>query len=171
MTAARTTSARRFFPFARRTAVALAVGAGVVLTPLPALASPAVPTATAAARVAAPNQVAQVAVDTALAQQGTPYVWAGAAPGGFDCSGLTQYAFQAAGIALPHSSRAQSTMGTPIALADLQPGDLVFFYSPVSHVGIYIGDGQMVHAPSSGDVVKVTDLAAMGSFSGASRLA
>jgi cell wall-associated NlpC family hydrolase len=62
-------------------------------------------------------------------------------------------------------------MGTPIAQGDLQPGDLVFFYSPVSHVGIYIGDGQMVHAPSSGDVVKVTDLAAMGSFSGASRLA
>jgi cell wall-associated NlpC family hydrolase len=170
MTAARTTSARRFLPFARRTAVALAVGAGVVLTPLPALASPAAPAATAA-QVAAPNQVAQVAVDTALAQQGTPYVWAGAAPGGFDCSGLTQYAFQAAGIALPHSSRAQSTMGTPIAQADLQPGDLVFFYSPVSHVGIYIGNGQMVHAPSSGDVVKVTDVAAMGSFSGASRLA
>jgi cell wall-associated NlpC family hydrolase len=171
MTAARTTSARRFLPFVRRTAVALAVGAGVILTPLPALASPAAPTATAAARVAAPNQVAQVAVDTALAQQGTPYVWAGAAPGGFDCSGLTQYAFQAAGIALPHSSRAQSTMGTPIAQADLQPGDLVFFYSPVSHVGIYIGDGQMVHAPSSGDVVKVTDVAAMGGFAGASRLA
>jgi cell wall-associated NlpC family hydrolase len=171
MTAARTTSARRSLPFARRTAVALAVGAGVVLTPLPALASPAAPAATAVARVAAPNQVAQVAVDTALAQQGTPYVWAGAAPGGFDCSGLTQYAFQAAGIALPHSSRAQSTMGTPIAQADLQPGDLVFFYSPVSHVGIYIGNGQMVHAPSSGDVVKVTDVAAMGGFSGASRLA
>jgi cell wall-associated NlpC family hydrolase len=170
MTAARTTSARRFLPFARRTAVALAVGAGVVLTPLPALASPAAPAATAA-RVAAPNQVAQVAVDTALAQQGTPYAWAGAAPGGFDCSGLTQYAFQAAGIALPHSSRAQATMGTPIAQADLQPGDLVFFYSPVSHVGIYIGNGQMVHAPSSGDVVKVTDVAAMGGFSGASRLA
>ena len=170
MTAARTTSARRFLPFARRTAVALAVGAGVVLTPLPALASPAAPAATAA-RVAAPNQVAQVVVDTALAQQGTPYAWAGAAPGGFDCSGLTQYAFQAAGIALPHSSQAQSTMGTPIAQADLQPGDLVFFYSPVSHVGIYIGNGQMVHAPSSGDVVKVTDVAAMGGFSGASRLA
>jgi len=170
MTAARTTSARRFLPFARRTAVALAVGAGVVLTPLPALASPAAPAATAA-RVAAPNQVAQVAVDTALAQQGTPYAWAGAAPGGFDCSGLTQYAFQAAGIALPHSSRAQATMGTPIAQADLQPGDLVFFYSPVSHVGIYIGNGQMVHAPSSGDVVRVTDVAAMGGFSGAARLA
>ena len=85
MTAARTTSARRFLPFARRTAVALAVGAGVILTPLPALASPAAPAA-AAARVAAPNQVAQVAVDTALAQQGTPYAWAGAAPGGWASS-------------------------------------------------------------------------------------
>jgi cell wall-associated NlpC family hydrolase len=171
MTAARITSARRSLPFARRAAVALAVGAGVILTPLPALANSAAPTATVAAPAAAPNQVAQIAVDTALAQRGTPYVWAGAAPGGFDCSGLTQYAFQAAGVGLPHSSRAQSTMGTPIARGDLQPGDLVFFYSPVSHVGIYIGNGQMVHAPSSGDVVKVTDIDAMGGFSGASRLA
>jgi cell wall-associated NlpC family hydrolase len=171
MSAARTTSARRSLPFARRAAVALAVGAGVVLTPLPALASAAAPTATAAAPVAAPNQVAQTAVDTALAQRGTPYVWAGAAPGGFDCSGLTQYAFAAAGITLPHSSKAQSTMGTAIARADLQPGDLVFFYSPVSHVGIYIGNGQMVHAPTTGDVVKVTDVDAMGGFSGARRLA
>jgi cell wall-associated NlpC family hydrolase len=169
MTAARTTSARRFLPFARRTAVALAVGAGVVLTPLPALASPAAPAATAA-RVAAPNQVAQVVVDTALAQQGTPYAWAGAAPGGFDCSGLTQYAFQAAGIALPHSSRAQSTMGTPIAQADLQPGDLVFFYSPVSHVGMYIGNGQMVHASTAGQPVKVVSLASMPNYNSARRV-
>jgi cell wall-associated NlpC family hydrolase len=171
MTAARTTSARRSLSFARRAAVTLAVGAGVVLAPLPAMASSAAPTATAAAPAAAPNQVAQVAVDTALAQQGTPYVWAGAAPGGFDCSGLTQFAYQAAGIALPHSSKAQSTMGTPIARANLQPGDLVFFFSPISHVGIYIGNGQMVHAPTSGDVVKVTNVDAMGGFAGARRLA
>jgi cell wall-associated NlpC family hydrolase len=98
-------------------------------------------------------------------------VWAGAAPGGFDCSGLTQYAFQAAGIALPHSSRAQSTMGTPIALADLQPGDLVFFYSPVSHVGIYIGNGQMVHASTSGEPVKTASVDSMPSYNSARRIA
>jgi cell wall-associated NlpC family hydrolase len=171
MTATRITSARRSFTFARRAAVTLAVGAGVVLAPLPAMASSAAPTAAVAAPAAAPTHAGQVAMDTALAQRGKPYVWAGAGPSSFDCSGLTQFAFKAAGITLPHSSKAQSTMGTPIARAGLQPGDLVFFYSPVSHVGIYIGNGQMVHAPTSGDVVKVTNIDAMGGFAGARRLA
>jgi cell wall-associated NlpC family hydrolase len=76
-------------------------------------------------------------------------LFAGAAgPDRYDCSGLTRYAYRAAGIELPHSSRSQSEMGTPVARADLQPGDLVFFYEPVSHVGIYVGDGQMVDAGS-----------------------
>src|SRR5688572_32387800 len=122
MTAARTASARRSPAFARRALVALTLGAGLTFTSV-AVTAPA-----ASAAVTAPTHAAQVAVDTALAQQGTPYVWAGAGPGGFDCSGLTQFAFKAAGIALPHSSRMQSTMGTPIGRADLQPGDLVFFY-------------------------------------------
>jgi cell wall-associated NlpC family hydrolase len=125
----------------------------------------------AAAPAAAPSQAGQVALDTALRQRGKPYVWAGAGPSGFDCSGLTQFAFKAAGITLPHSSKAQSTLGAAVAKAHLQPGDLVFFYSPVSHVGIYIGNGQMVHAPTSGDVVKVTNVDAMGGFAGARRLA
>ncbi|HEV7189220.1 MAG TPA: NlpC/P60 family protein, partial [Blastococcus sp.] len=76
-----------------------------------------------------------------------------------------------AGIDLPHSSALQSTMGKAVSRADLQPGDLVFFYSPVSHVGIYIGNGQMVHAPTTGDVVKVANLDAMGSFAGGRRIA
>jgi cell wall-associated NlpC family hydrolase len=158
----------------RRAAVVLLAGAGVALSPLPAQASAAVGPSTAAVAAApapAPTPAAQVAVDTALAQQGKPYVWGGAGPDSFDCSGLTQYAYAAAGITLPHSSSMQSTLGAPVAYADLQPGDLVFFYSPVSHVGMYIGNGQMVHAGTSGDVVKVIDLAYMPDFNSARRIA
>ena len=84
---------------------------------------------------------------------------------------LTAYAYKAAGISLPHSSALQSRMGQAVSRADLQPGDLVFFYSPVSHVGIYIGNGQMVHAPTSGDVVKVASIDVMGHFAGGRRIA
>ena len=117
--------------------------------------------------VVASSQAAQIAVDTALAQRGKPYVWAAAGPDSFDCSGLMQYAYAAAGISLPHSSRMQSQMGQPVSRDQLQPGDLVFFYSPVSHVGMYIGNGQMVHAPTSGDVVKISSIDAMGDYAGA----
>jgi cell wall-associated NlpC family hydrolase len=109
----------------------------------------------AAGPVVADSEAAQTAISAAMAQRGKPYVWAAGGPNSFDCSGLTAYAFRAAGISLPHSSRMQSQMGQPVSRDQLQPGDLVFFYSPVSHVGIYIGNGQMVHAPTSGDVVKV----------------
>jgi cell wall-associated NlpC family hydrolase len=121
--------------------------------------------------IVANSQAAQIAVDTAMAQRGKPYVWAAAGPGSFDCSGLVQYAYASAGIDLPHSSRMQSGIGQSVSRDQLQPGDLVFFYSPVSHVGIYIGNGQMVHAPTSGDVVKVTSVDAMNGFSGATRIA
>jgi peptidoglycan DL-endopeptidase CwlO len=127
-----------------------------------------VPPAAPAAPVVADSDAAQTAVDTAMAQRGKPYVWAAGGPNSFDCSGLTAYAFRAAGIKLPHSSLSQSKMGQPVSRDQLQPGDLVFFYSPVSHVGIYIGNGKMVHAPTSGDVVKVAPL--MSGFSGARRI-
>jgi peptidoglycan DL-endopeptidase CwlO len=123
----------------------------------------------ASAPVVANGSAAQIAIDTAMAQRGKPYVWAAGGPGSYDCSGLTAYAYRAAGITLPHSSRLQSQMGQAVSRDQLQPGDLVFFYSPVSHVGIYIGNGQMVHAPTSGDVVKVAPL--MSGFSGARRIA
>src|SRR3954453_22457451 len=142
--------------------------AALALPPLPALAGTVAP---APAYAHASGSAAQAAVNTALAQLGDRYAWAGAGPNSFDCSGLTQFAYQAAGISLPHSSRAQSTMGAPVSQGALQPGDLVFFYSPVSHVGIYIGNGQVVHAPSAGDVVKITDLAHMPGFATARRLA
>ncbi|MCF6734957.1 C40 family peptidase, partial [Blastococcus sp. KM273129] len=114
---------------------------------------------------------AQTAVNTAMAQIGDPYVWAAAGPDAFDCSGLMQYAYAAAGISLPHSSRMQSTMGTPVPLSALQPGDLLFYYSPVSHVGMYIGNGQMVHASTYGVPVKVASINSMGDAPFARRIA
>ena len=115
-----------------------AASLSLVLTPVTATAAEA-----AASSTAAPNSTAQTAVDTARAQVGKPYEYGGAGPDSYDCSGLTQYAYRAAGIELPHSSSQQSEMGTPVDRANLQPGDLVFFYEPVSHVGIYVGVGQM----------------------------
>jgi cell wall-associated NlpC family hydrolase len=166
MAAHRTTSSRRILSV-RRTAVALAVGAGVVLTPLPAFAASS--TSTAATQILAPNATAQAAVNTAMAQVGKPYAWAGAGPNAFDCSGLAQYAFKAARITLPHSTGSQAKLGTPVARTALKPGDLVFFYGG-GHVGIYIGNDQVVHAPTAGDVVKVTKIAYMP-FSSARRVA
>lgn len=128
------------------------------------------PAPVAPAPAAGASGAAQTAVATALAQKGKPYVWAAAGPGSFDCSGLVQYAFAAAGISAPHSAEIQATMGRAVSRAELQPGDLVAFYSPVSHIGIYIGNGQMVHAPTSGDVVKVTSIDVMGSITAMRRL-
>lgn len=94
----------------------------------------------------------------ALAQRylGTPYVWGGESPGGFDCSGFIQYVYRQLGVELPRVSRDQARVGQPVAsLAEARPGDLVAFNTPVDHVGIYAGDGLMVVAPKRGDVVKV----------------
>jgi cell wall-associated NlpC family hydrolase len=133
----------------RRLGGGLLTGAAASLSLLltPVTATAAEPAATTSSQ-AAPTAAAQTAVDTARAQVGKAYEYGAAGPDSFDCSGLTQYAYGAAGIELPHSSRSQSEMGTPVDRADLQPGDLVFFYEPVSHVGIYVGDGQMVDAGS-----------------------
>jgi cell wall-associated NlpC family hydrolase len=162
MTTARTTLARFTRP-ALRGALALAAGAGLLLTPAVAQAAPA------SAAVVASSGGAQAAVNTAMAQLGDPYAWAGAGPNAFDCSGLTQFAWKAAGVNLPHSSAAQSRMGTPVNRADLRPGDLVFFYG-TGHVGIYIGNNQVVHAPTTGDVVKVTNVDAFHGYSSARRV-
>jgi cell wall-associated NlpC family hydrolase len=121
--------------------------------------------------VIAPSAAAQAAVDTALAQVGDPYVWGAGGPNAFDCSGLTQYAYSAAGVSLPHSSSSQSRMGKAVSRSELKPGDLLFFYSPVSHVGMYIGNGQMVHASTSGQPVKVAGIDSMGGFNSARRMA
>jgi cell wall-associated NlpC family hydrolase len=104
---------------------------------------------------------AAVAVKTAYAQLGDPYVWGAAGPGSFDCSGLTMYAWGAAGVSLPHSSSAQYGSVRHVAISDLQPGDLVFYYSPISHVGIYVGGGKIIDAPYPGLSVHISDLHSM----------
>jgi cell wall-associated NlpC family hydrolase len=96
----------------------------------------------------------------ACAHLGDAYVWAAAGPTTFDCSGLTMQAWAAAGVSLPHNAEAQSHDGSPVAptLASLQPGDLIFYHSPISHVGIYIGRGLMIHAPHTGTVVTIASV-------------
>jgi cell wall-associated NlpC family hydrolase len=101
-------------------------------------------------------------VQAALTQVGSPYVWGGAAPGGFDCSGLVMWAFQQAGISLPHSSQAQAVGGQPVSLSDLQPGDVVTFYNDASHSGIYVGDGMVIHSSTYGQPVRVVPMNAAG---------
>jgi cell wall-associated NlpC family hydrolase len=101
---------------------------------------------------------AAAAVSYARAQVGDPYCYGGAGPGCFDCSGLTMMAWQQAGVSLPHSSAAQYNVGRRISASELQPGDLIFYYSPISHVSIYIGGGQRISATHTGDYVRVQSL-------------
>ncbi len=109
------------------------------------------------------------AVGVALSFVGTPYVWGGASPGGFDCSGLVMYAFGSVGVSLPHSSYALWNVGVSVPRDQLQAGDLVFF-NGLGHVGIYMGGGQFVHAPQTGDVVKVSSIDSHGGYVGARRV-
>ena len=127
----------------RRMAVR-SIGLLLPTRPLP----PVVPTASASSAQAA---------DIAMRYLGVPYVWAGSTPLGFDCSGLVMYAFSNVGVLLPHSTYIDWTLGTHVSMDQLQKGDLVFFNGR-EHMGIYLGNGQFVHAPHTGDVVKVSSL-------------
>jgi cell wall-associated NlpC family hydrolase len=101
--------------------------------------------------------LAGTAINAAMSQLGVPYRYATSSPGvSFDCSGLTHYAWGQAGVYLPRNSRAQAAATPRVPAANAAPGDLIFYYSPISHVGIYLGGGQLVHAPNSGDSVKVS---------------
>ncbi|MEO6511357.1 MAG: C40 family peptidase [Nocardioides sp.] len=111
---------------------------------------------------------AAAAVQYALAQVGDAYVYGAAGPSAFDCSGLTMMAWAQAGVGLPHSSSAQFGSGPHVSSSDLQPGDLVFYYSPISHVGMYIGNGLIVHAANPGTGVAVAGVFSMP-YSGAVR--
>jgi peptidoglycan DL-endopeptidase CwlO len=96
-------------------------------------------------------------VGIALSFLGTPYAWGGASPSGFDCSGFTMYVYAQVGVSLPHHAASQYSMGSAVDRSSLAPGDLVFF-NGLSHVGIYIGGGQFVHSPHTGDVVKISSI-------------
>lgn len=97
-------------------------------------------------------------IGLAMAQLGKPYVWGATGPNSFDCSGFVQYVFRQAGVSLPRVTSSQENVGTAVSVSQLAPGDLVFWGSPSYHVGIYIGGGQYIHAPQTGDVVKVAPL-------------
>ena len=127
----------------------------------PAAPAPAAPDVPASGRAGA-------AVRYAMAQVGDAYVWGATGPSAYDCSGLTMMAWAQAGVGLPHSSSAQQGAGRRVAESDLKPGDLVFYYSPVHHVGMYIGNGMIVHAANPSSGVQVAGLHSMP-YMGATR--
>ncbi|MFG1675261.1 C40 family peptidase [Micromonospora sp. NPDC049282] len=104
------------------------------------------------------SSAARTAIKTACAQVGDPYVWGATGPNSFDCSGLTQYAYKAAGISLTHFTGAQWNEGRKVSRSEARPGDLVFFGSDLHHVGLYLGNGVMVHAPRTGKPVQVSSI-------------
>ncbi|MEU0848809.1 NlpC/P60 family protein [Streptomyces flaveolus] len=122
-----------------------------------------------AASAEAPNSRAAAAVAYAYRKLGSPYVWGATGPNAFDCSGLTQAAYRAAGVSLPRTTYAQIGAGRRVSRAELVPGDLVFFYSGISHVGIYVGNGQMIHAPNPSAPVRLAPVDTMP-FAGAARV-
>ena len=126
------------------------------LASAPATSAPAAQAEVVAAG-SAPAPTHGGVVGIAMSYLGVPYVWGGASPSGFDCSGFVMYVYGQVGVSLPHNAAAQYGYGSPVSRSELAPGDLVFF-DGLGHVGIYIGGGQFVHAPHTGDVVKVSSL-------------
>lgn len=118
----------------------------------------------------APNARAAAAVAFAYTALGKPYVWGATGPSSFDCSGLTQAAYRSAGVSLPRTTYTQIEAGRRVPRSELAPGDLVFFYSGISHVGLYIGNGQIIHAPRPGAPVRIAPIDQMP-FAGATRVA
>lgn len=115
------------------------------------------------------NSRAAAAIAYAYSKIGSPYVWGATGPNAFDCSGLTQAAYRAAGLSLPRTTYTQINAGRRVSRAELAPGDLVFFYSGITHVGLYIGNGLMVHAPNPSSSVRVASVDSMP-FAGATRV-
>ena len=134
----------------------VAVGPVKVVPPAAALATAHLGLHPGAA--AAPNAAGPKAVRAALTRLGAPYSWAAAGPDAFDCSGLVVWAFEQAGVSLPHSSQALAAGGQPVSLDRMRPGDVIAYYSDASHVGIYVGKGKMVHASTYGVPVAVVPI-------------
>lgn len=128
------------------------------------------PVSASAATAQAPNARAAAAVAYAYGKLGSPYVWGATGPHAFDCSGLVQAAYHSAGVSLPRTTYSQIDAGRRVSRSELLPGDLVFFYSGVSHVGIYVGHGQMIHAPNPSAPVRLAPIDEMP-FAGATRVA
>jgi peptidoglycan DL-endopeptidase CwlO len=126
------------------------------LTASAAPAEAAEPSAPSPLPAAPPSRYGGV-VGIAMGYLGTPYVYGGASPSGFDCSGFVMYVFSQVGVSLPHNAAAQYGSGTPVDRSQLQPGDLVFF-NGLGHVGIYVGGGSFIHSPHTGDVVKISSM-------------
>ena len=125
----------------------------VAMTPVAAVpAAPQNPPPGPAAVPAPDRDVGAIVVNAALSRLGAPYVWAATGPDAFDCSGLVVWAFHQAGLTLPHSSQALASGGEPVALDQMQPGDVVVLFPDASHVGIYVGDGRRVHPQFEGVV-------------------
>jgi cell wall-associated NlpC family hydrolase len=120
------------------------------------------PQASVAFASKAPSVQAAIAVEAALSRQGLDYVWGAVGPDTFDCSGLMLWAWAKAGVEIPRNSAAQAAALPEVPLDQLQPGDLVTYYSPVTHVGMYVGDGKVLHASQPGTPIKVVDLADAG---------
>jgi cell wall-associated NlpC family hydrolase len=116
------------------------------------------------------NTVGAQALQAAISRLGDPYVWGAAGPSQFDCSGLVMWAYAQVGIALPHYTGSQWNSGVHVSRNDLEPGDLIFFFPNISHVGMYIGNGMMINAPNFGEDVKVEPVF-WNSFIGAVRIA
>ncbi len=117
----------------------------------------------------APSSKGAGAVRWAMTALGKPYVWAADGPDSFDCSGLTMWAYRKVGVSLPHYAASQINYGSRVSRRNLRPGDLVFFGSPIHHVGMYVGGGDFIHAPHTGDVVKISSLSGRGDYVGACR--
>ena len=124
-------------------------------------ATAAAPATEAAPAASGGSSRAQQAVSAAMSKVGSRYAWGNSGPSRFDCSGLTSWAYRQVGINLPRSSRAQTSVGTHVSKSDLRPGDLVFYYSPVSHVAIYVGNGRIVDAANPRTGVRTASLNSM----------
>jgi cell wall-associated NlpC family hydrolase len=139
-------------------------------TPEPAAAGTSEPAAASTPLPASPSRYGGV-VGIAMQYLGTPYVYGGASPSGFDCSGFVMYVYAKLGVSLPHNAAAQYGSGTPVDRSQLQPGDLVFF-NGLGHNGIYVGGGSFIHSPHTGDVVKISSMSGWyaSTYVGARRL-